>query len=42
MATEVETGGMCVPGILAGAKTRCFRAMGTKPGIRQKADCAGS
>lgn len=42
MAPGVETGGMHVPGILAGVKTRYFSAMGTKSGIREKAEHAGS
>lgn len=42
MAPEEETQGMHVPGMLAGVKTSCFRAMGTKPEIRKKAECSGS
>lgn len=32
---------MYVPRMMAGAATRCFRAIGMKPGIREEADCVG-
>lgn len=34
--------GMYGPGMLAGADIGCLRAIGTKPGIGEKADCGGS